>query len=58
MIRYAAKISKVAARQPSGRNKIREAVEEKVPQAVGKSSELIKELTEGILGLFRGKERS
>ncbi len=35
-MRYAADISKVAARQPGGRDKIRSTVEAKVPQAVGK----------------------
>lgn len=57
-MRYAAEISNVAARQPGGRDKIRSTVEEKVPQAVGKSSELMKELMEGVEGLFRGNERS
>jgi len=51
-------MSKVAATQPGGNERISSLVAEKVPQAVGKESEFIKELIEEIEGWFRGKDRS
>ena len=49
-MRYAADMSKVAARHPGGRDKIRSTVDAKVPQAVGNSSESMEELMEGVNG--------
>jgi len=51
-------MSKVAALQPGGRDRMRSTVAEKVPHAVGKSSESMKELTDRVFGSFRGKDRS
>ena len=57
-MRYAAEMSNVAAMQPSGNERISEEVMSNVPQAVGKSSELICELMDATDEGSRGKERS
>jgi hypothetical protein len=51
-------MSKVAARQPGGRERIRAEVLSNVPQAVGKSSALIAALTERKLGSPLGYDMS
>ena len=56
--RYAAEMSNVAARAPGGKSRMTRLVCSKVPQAVGKSSESMKEFTEGVSELLPGKERS
>ena len=48
--RTVTEMSNVAARQPGGRANIRLAVEVKVPHAIGKSSEQIREFIEGRRG--------
>jgi len=57
-IQYAASMSKVAAKQPSGSDGIRAAVSLKEPQLVGKQSGFIPALTDGVTRLPLGNERS
>ena len=47
-------MSKVAAVQPGGSERMRAAVAANVPHSVGKSSEQIKLLTDGVEELLRG----
>ena len=51
-------MSKVAARQPGGRERIKAVAASKDPQAVGKLSGFMPWLTEKVLGLFLGKDMS
>lgn len=51
-------MSKVAARQPLGNDRINLAAMSKEPHRVGKSSAFIPALTDVQLGFLRGKDRS
>ena len=51
-------ISKVAATQPMSRERMREDVASKVPQAVGKSLGLMPWFTEDTSELLQGKDMS
>jgi hypothetical protein len=51
-------MSNVAARQPAGRERIKESVLSKEPQVVGKSSEFIPWLTDVTFGLFQEYDMS
>jgi hypothetical protein len=55
---YAADMSKVAATQPGGRERMSFAVLWKVPHNVGKSLEFISALTDMMEGLFLGIDMS
>jgi len=57
-IRYAASMLKVAAKQPSGSERISVAVSLNKPQLVGKQSGFIPALIDGVVGLPLGNERS
>ena len=49
-MQYVADMSNVAAKQPGGRERTRAMVWSKEPQAVGKLSESIPRLTNGVVG--------